>query len=110
MFSKRSFSLSAFDDLITGAICLALLSEICFCEKLNKFLTVGEPAMFSNRNHTAQASFLSLQLSVLYFQPQWSQNAVLSTSGTDTRKPMEISNVAKLPKQKGTLHIKMCPL
>lgn len=57
MFSKHSFSYPGFDDLITGAICLALLSEICFCEKLNKFLTVGELAMFSNRNHNSPGFF-----------------------------------------------------
>lgn len=98
MFSKHSFSLPGFDDLITGAICLALLSEICFCEKLNKVLTVGEHAMLSDRNHNSPGFFfLSLQLS-LYFQLQCSQNAVLSTSGTDIRMLMELPNVARLPK------------
>lgn len=57
MFFKYSFSLIAFDDLITEAICFALLSGTCFCEKHNNFLTVGEPDMFSNRNHSSPGFF-----------------------------------------------------
>lgn len=107
MFSKHSFSLPAFDDLITGAICLALLSEFVSGKNLTGFLLWENLLCFQTAIITAQVSLLSLQLSVLYSQPQWSQNTVLSTSGTDT---MELPNVAKLPKQKGTLHIKICPL
>jgi len=58
MFFKYSFSLLAFDDLITEAICFVPLSEICFCGKHNSFLTVGEPAMFSNRKHNGPGFFL----------------------------------------------------